>query len=194
MTETPLDAQKRIEALRQYDQLTARIAALDTDIGRSIDSEHRLTAQQARTDLARQRDIVAADLSALGWDGNNQAQMRAKINDLLSALDNNQPERAHQIIGDIVTIESRMTAAERTLGQHEARLGTIERKQNPPWQVTLLRVAASVAVILAIIVGVWKFQVFIQYPEVGIIVEGALLSLALVTAFYANSRLEERVT
>lgn len=78
MSETPLDAQKRVEARKTYEQLTARINALDTDIGRSLDSQQRYTVQQLRDELAGKREAVAAELSALGWNvGDERAEPSA---------------------------------------------------------------------------------------------------------------------
>ena len=194
MAETPLDAQKRIEAQRQYDQLTARIAALDTDIGRSTDSEHTFTAQQARTDLARQRDTVAAELSALGWGiENNHIEIRAKISDLLDALDSKQPEKAHKILGDIVTIDARMQAAEGTIKDHDGRITAIERHIHPPLVVNALRLLAAIVVLFGIVFGIIKFPVFVLDPFLGITTEGALIIAAVVVLLYSNA-LQERPT
>lgn len=195
MAETPLDAQKRKEAQRQYDQLTARIAALDTDIGRSTDSEHTLTAQQARADLARQRDAVATELAALGWGNeSNHAEIRGKITDLLTALDSKQPEKAHKILGDIVAIEARMSAAEGTLEEHSTRLDTIERKQNPPIIVTALRIIA-LAVFLFAGTLFWikdtREVLFGLFPWAGIATEGALMLAVVAILLLANAQLEK---
>lgn len=74
MAETPLEAQKRIEARKTYEQLTARINALDTDIGRELDSQRRYTVQQLRDELAAKREAVATELSALGWGAGDTPQ------------------------------------------------------------------------------------------------------------------------
>jgi len=192
---TPFEAQKRLEARRRYDQLTDLINALDTDIGRELDSERKHTLQEKRTDLVRERDMAAAELSALGWgvsDGNNE-EIRAKIAELLAALDGKQPERAHKILGDIVTIDARMQTAEGAIKDHDGRIGAIERHIHPPWIVSLLRFAAAFTVLFAVIVGVWQFPVFVLYPIIAIISEGALISLAAATLFFANAKLQERV-
>ena len=56
---------KREEMRRKYDTLTKRIAALDTDIGRELDSERKLVLQERRIDLATERDQVLADLTEI---------------------------------------------------------------------------------------------------------------------------------
>lgn len=53
---------KRDELQRRYDVLTKRIAALDTDVGRELDSERKLVLQERRADLDRERSAVAADI------------------------------------------------------------------------------------------------------------------------------------
>lgn len=192
--ETPLDAQKRVEAQRQYNQLTARIEALDTDIGRALDSEHKFTAQQARTELAHERDSVAAQLSALGWPIGNRGdvEIREKIAELLAALDGKQPEKAHKILGDIVTIDARMQAAEGEIKSHDGRLTAIERHIHPPLTVSILRVVAFFVVLLGIALAGFQYPVFSIYPFLGLTVEGALIVLAGVIILYANAMQERQ--
>lgn len=190
---TPFEAQKRLEARRRYDQLTDLINALDTDIGRELDSERKHTLQEKRTDLVRERDSAAAELSALGWgvsDGNNE-EIRAKIAELLSALDGKQPERAHKILGDIVTIDARMQTAEGAIKDHDGRIGAIERHIHPPWVVTFWRVCAVLAVVAGLTAAaMWPEVLFELYLPIGVMTEGAFLILALVCVFQANAQLE----
>ena len=190
---TPFEAQKRLEARRRYDQLTDLINALDTDIGRELDSERKHTLQEKRTDLVRERDTAAAELSALGWgvsDGNND-EIRAKIAELLAALDGKQPERAHKILGDIVTIDARMQAAEGAIKDHNGRIIAIERRIDPPWIVTFWRVCAVLSIICGLTAAaLWRVVLFQLYLPIGIMIEGAFLGLALVCFFQANAQLE----
>lgn len=192
--ETPLDTQKRIEAQRQYDQLTARIAALDKDIGRELDGEHKFTMQQARTDLARERDLVANSLSVLGWPIGNRGdvEIREKIAELLAALDGKQPETAHKILGEIVTIDTRMQAAEGELKSHDGRITAIEQHIHPPMVVNALRVTSFFVVLLGIALAGFQYPVFSTYPFLGLTVEGALIILAGVILLYANAIQERR--
>lgn len=162
---TPFDAQRRLEAQRRYDQLTARIAALDTDIGRELDSEHKFTMQQARTELAKERDAAVSELSALGWEPQHTA----------------------------TTIEGRVATVEETQRDHGGRLTTIERHIHPPLIVSVLRIAALFTVILAVLIGAWQFEVLVSYPVIGVVLEGALISLAAATLFFANAKLKERI-
>ena len=55
----------RGELLRRYDTLTKRIDALDTDIGRELDSERELVLQERRADLAAERDQVLEELTEI---------------------------------------------------------------------------------------------------------------------------------
>ena len=59
--------------------------------------------------------------------------------------------------------------------------------------VSVLRVLAAFTVLLALCVGAWQFDVLVTYPVVGIMLEGALISLAVVTFFFANAKLKERI-
>jgi hypothetical protein len=53
------------ELEESYRVLTARIVALDIDIGRETDSERRKTLTERRTGLAMEREKVAADIGVL---------------------------------------------------------------------------------------------------------------------------------
>ena len=55
--------QQLTELQGRYEALSKRIAALDTDIGRELDSERRLVLQERRSDLAAERDQVIAELT-----------------------------------------------------------------------------------------------------------------------------------
>lgn len=57
---TPAELQAR------YDTLTARIAALDREIGLEIDRERRMIAQTKRDELAHERESIAGDMMLLG--------------------------------------------------------------------------------------------------------------------------------
>lgn len=162
---TPFDAQRRLEAQRRYDQLTARIAALDTDIGRELDSEHKFTMQQARTELAKERDQAVSELSALGWEPQHTA----------------------------TTIEGRVATVEETQRDHGGRLTAIERHIHPPLAVSVLRLLAAIVVLFGIVFGIIKFPVFVLDPILGITTEGALIIAAVVVLLYSNA-LQERPT
>jgi formylglycine-generating enzyme required for sulfatase activity len=51
------------ELQRRYDTLTKRIAALDTDIGRELDSERKLVLQERRADLDAERKQIMVGLT-----------------------------------------------------------------------------------------------------------------------------------
>lgn len=57
--------QQAVELQGRYETLSKRIAALDTDIGRELDSERRWALQQRRQGLAEEREQVATALSAV---------------------------------------------------------------------------------------------------------------------------------
>lgn len=160
---TPFDAQRRLEAQRRYDQLTARINALDTDIGREMDSDHKLTMQQARTDLARERDAAVAELSSLGWEP--------------------QPNTA--------PIDVRLGAVEDTSRDHGRRISSIERHIYPSWVVTFWRVCAVLSIIAGLTAAAkWPQVLFELYLPIGVIVEAAFVGLAVVCVLQANAQLE----
>lgn len=53
------------ELQRRYDTLTQRLAAVDTDIDRELDSERKFVLQARRADLAAERNQVDADMERI---------------------------------------------------------------------------------------------------------------------------------
>ncbi len=67
---------QQAELQRRYDTLTRRIAALDTDIGRELDSERKLVLTERRAELAAEREQVAQDLERIARQLADQARPR----------------------------------------------------------------------------------------------------------------------
>lgn len=190
MTETPLDAQKRKEAQGRYDNLTSRIAAVDRDMSSETDGERLATLREKRADLARDREGVATELTALDKRTNGDLDTLIRnVAKLGPVLASDNPIEAHAIINECAAALSRLDS--RVMGL-EGRVTAIERHIHPPWIVSALRAAALFTVILAVLVGAWQFDVLVTYPIVGVMLEGALISLAVATLFFANAKLQER--
>lgn len=190
MTETQLDAQKRKEAKARYDNINRRIAAVDRDIATETDGERIAALREKRDGLAADREGAAAELTALDRRGNGDLEiLQRKVSELGQALVSDNPQEAHAIINECAAALTRLDS--RVMGL-EGRVTAIERHIHPPWIVSVLRAAALFAVILAVLVGVWQFDVLIAYPIVGVMLEGALISLAVATLFFANAKLQER--
>lgn len=190
MTETQLDAQKRKEAKARYDNINRRIAAVDRDIATETDGERLAALREKRDGLAADREGAAAELTALDRRGNGDLEiLQRKVSELGQALVSDNPQEAHAIINECAAALTRLDS--RVMGL-EGRVTAIERHIHPPWIVSVLRAAALFAVILAVLVGVWQFDVLIAYPIVGVMLEGALISLAVATLFFANAKLQER--
>ena len=191
MTETQLDAQKRKEAKARYDNINRRIAAVDRDIATETDGERIAALREKRDGLAADREGAAAELTALDRRGNGDLDLlQRKVSELGQALVSDNPQEAHAIINECAAALQRMD--HRVMGL-EGRVTAIERHIHPPWTVTALRAAATFTVLLAFLVGVWQFEVLILYPIIGVMLEGALISLAVATWFFANAKLKERI-
>ena len=191
MTETQLDAQKRKEAKARYDNVNRRIAAVDRDIATETDGERIAALREKRDGLAADREGAAADLTALDRRGNGDLEiLQRKVSELGQALVSDNPQEAHAIINECAAALARLDS--RVMGL-EGRVTAIERHIHPPWIVTMLRVLAAFTVILALCVGVWQFDVLVTYPVIGVMLEGALISLAVATWFFANAKLQERI-
>lgn len=191
MTETQLDAQKRKEAKARYDNINRRIAAVDRDIATETDGERISALQDKRDGLARDREGAMAELTALDRRGNGDLDLlQRKVSELGSVLASDHPQEAHAIINECAATLARLDT--RVMGL-EGRVTAIERHIHPPWIVTMLRVLAALTVILAGFVGAWQFDVLVTYPVIGVMLEGALISLAVATWFFANAKLQERI-
>ena len=53
------------EMQRRYDNLTRRIAAVDTDLGREMDGERRLILEERRTELAGKREQTSTSMTQI---------------------------------------------------------------------------------------------------------------------------------
>ena len=191
MTETPLDAQKRKEAKARYDNINRRIAAVDRDIATETDGERLATLREKRDGLAADREAAMTELTALDHRGNGDLEiLQRKVSELGQVLASDHPQEAHAIINECAAALQRMDS--RVMGL-EGRVTAIERHIHPPWIVSALRVLAALTVILAGFVGAWQFDVLVTYPVIGVMLEGALISLAVATWFFANAKLQERI-
>ena len=191
MTETQLDAQKRKEAKARYDNINRRIAAVDRDIATETDGERISALQDKRDGLAADREGAAVELTALDRRGNGDLEiLQRKVSELGQALVSDNPAEAHAIINECAAALARLDT--RVMGL-EGRVTAIERHIHPPVMVSVLRIAAACCVILALLVGAWQFDVLVTYPVIGVMLEGALISLAVATWFFANAKLQERI-
>lgn len=188
MTETQLDAQKRKEAKARYDNINRRIAAVDRDIATETDGERIAALREKRDGLAADREGAAAELTALDRRGNGDLEiLQRKVSELGQALVSDNPQEAHAIINECAAALARLDS--RVMGL-EGRVTAIERHIHPPWIVSALRIAAAFTVLFALVIGVWQFPVFLLYPWIGAILEGALVSIAVMCVFQANAQME----
>ena len=189
--QSPLELQQRKEAQARYDSLTKRIAAVDRDIESETDGERSAALRVKRDGLARDREGAAAELAAHDKRANGDLDTLIRnVAKLGPVLASDNPIEAHAIINECAAALARLDS--RVLGL-EGRVTAIEQHIHPPWIVTLLRVLAAFTVILAGFVGAWQFDVLVTYPVIGVMLEGALISLAVATFFFANAKLQERV-
>lgn len=123
--------------------------------------------------------------------------LQQHVGDLGKALAANDLQTAHKLIGDTVAaldrIDGRITGIEHTVSRHGARLDTIERKINPPWNVTAWRALAAFVLLFGIVMGASQRAVLFElYPFTGIVLEGVLLFAAAACLLLANASLKER--
>lgn len=59
---------ERDELSARYEVLCKRINALNTDIGIEMDRERRVTLDERRTELAKERDDIGAQLALASWE------------------------------------------------------------------------------------------------------------------------------
>lgn len=177
------------EAQARYDALTKRIAAVDTDIARELDSERRMALEQRRSELERERDAINAETTARNKRTNGDLEiLQRKVSDLARVLAEDHPQEAHAIINECVTALGRLDS--RVLGL-EDRVSAIEMHINPPFAVILWRIAAAAVILFGVLVGVWQRDVFGSYPVIGVIVEAVLALLAVACVLLASAKLRE---
>jgi CHAT domain-containing protein len=70
------------ELQRQYDNLTSRIAALDTDLGRELDSERKLVLEERRADLAAKRDTISSRQAEI--ESQEDSPKKVRVQDMRS--------------------------------------------------------------------------------------------------------------
>lgn len=123
--------------------------------------------------------------------------LQQHVGDLGKAMAANDLQAAHKLIGDTVAaldrIDERIVGIERTVTRHGARLDTIERHINPPWNVTAWRALAALIVLFGVVMGASQRAVLFElYPFTGIVLEGVLLFAAAACLLLANAKLRER--
>jgi chromosome segregation ATPase len=64
---------ERDELSARYEVLCKRINALNTDISLEMDRERRVTLDERRTELAKERDDIGAQLALASWEGKEQS-------------------------------------------------------------------------------------------------------------------------
>ncbi len=95
------------ELRRRYDTLTKRITALDTDIGRELDSERKLVLQERRAELAAERDQIT--------DGISRIELQLDSGTGITGLLNQRDTRV-LIVDDSQKNRARLAAILRALG------------------------------------------------------------------------------
>ena len=122
-----------------YDLLCRRISALDKDISLALDGETRVTLEERRSDLAKQRDAIGAQLALVSWqkpDGNDvtgtQQMMDARIlmtETTLRGLDT----KMDKLIDQVHDIDTRQRVLEQQVSELKKQIDDVRN------QVVLVR-------------------------------------------------------
>jgi hypothetical protein len=186
MTTTPVEAQRR------YDTLTRRIAALDEDIGRELDSERKLSLEERRAEFVRDRDAVMSELTIAYRANGDMENLQRKVEDLRTAMSSDQPGKAHSIIADCVVA---LGVMDNKIMRLEGRVAEIENTIHPPFRVLVWKVATAFVVLFAIALflnpGI-RLIIFSSYVGIGILLEIVLLMLAIACWRLATMTARER--
>lgn len=86
------------ELQRRYRTLTKRIAALDTDIGRELDSERQLVLEERLADLTTDRDRVQVELTEIEFRLSRSQETVPKV------IGTAPPNGATKVPRDLTTI------------------------------------------------------------------------------------------
>lgn len=185
------------EAQRKHEALSRRIKALDDDISRELDGEHRLVLDERRAELVRERDALYAQAAAAPAAPATPAPsvstdfdvLQRKVAELGQALSDGHPAKAQAIITDCMTA---LQTLQKEIDGLTVRVGNIERQLNPPPVVKAWRAAAFVVLLAGLLIGWWQTPIlFDLYPVVGLAFEVVILLLAAACLMLARAELRE---
>jgi TolB protein len=104
------------ELQMRYDALTKRIAALDTDIGRELDSERKLVLQERQADLLAEREQVMANVEHI--------ELQLASSSMVDLLNTQQVAARLQTEGLDFTVEQVATLASEGKLPHATKFGS----------------------------------------------------------------------
>ena len=130
---------ERDELSARYEVLCKRINALNTDISLEIDRERRVTLDERRTELEKERDAIGAQLALASWQGKTdqatdvtQQMMDARIlmtENTLRGLDT----KMDKLIDQVHDIDTRQRVLEQQVSELKKQIDDVRN------QVVLVR-------------------------------------------------------
>lgn len=115
------------ELVALYDTLTRRVAALDTDIGRTTDSEARLVLQDRRAELAGDRSKVAAQMAIMETGQPAQKTDGATVT-AMAGYDPMQDGRVSNVEATLRTMDQKLDRMTDSLHDLDTRYRLLEAK------------------------------------------------------------------
>lgn len=129
---------ERDELSARYELLSRRINALNTDIGLELDRERRVTLDERRSELEKERDAIGARLSLASWEGKEsttdvtQQMMDARLlmtENTLRGLDT----KMDKLIDQVHDIDTRQRVLEQQVSELKKQIDDVRN------QVVLVR-------------------------------------------------------
>jgi hypothetical protein len=162
----------------QYETLNKRIAALNSDLAVTLDSEQKYTLQQRLAAANKERDVLADKLGKPRINGDLD-KLRHKVDELASAIEDGNPSKTHAVISECYNI---LRDFDDRVSGVEMRVDIIEHRLDPPLSVIFWRVIASITLIAGILVFAIPYlnYVFFSTPLIGLFIEALIVSFALV--------------
>lgn len=133
------------ELRRQYDALTKRIAALDADLGHTLDAEQHVVLDERRAAVAGEREQVAAEI-----ERTESAMRRTSSADTESRK--SRIVEYDEMTRLIYELRADVTILKVQLGEHIARCQTEATSGLPAPILTVLAVGGLLTLVLAVFV------------------------------------------
>lgn len=128
---------ERNELLARYEILCKRINALNTDIALEMDRERRVTLDERRTELTKERDDLGAQLALASWESSDTTDVTQQMMDARILMTENTlrglDTKMDKLIDQVHDIDTRQRVLEQQVSELKKQIDDVRS------QVVLVR-------------------------------------------------------
>lgn len=128
---------ERNELLARYEILCKRINALNTDIALELDRERRVTLDERRTELSKERDDIGAQLALVSWESSDTTDVTQQMMDARLSMTENTlrglDTKMDKLIDQVHDIDIRQRVLEQQVSELKKQIDDVRS------QVVLVR-------------------------------------------------------